>query len=89
MVVHPQLTTAKILGKKDFSQAFLVFGLPFGLWLLLVGFSFLFWLLSKPTGFFFSLGIAFFLITGFFLMAIALYDLYWVIKYLKKINKIT
>lgn len=86
MVIHPQLTTAKILGQKDFPQAFLVFGLPFNLWLFLLLSSFIIWFLARPTGWLFKLGAAFFFLSGFFLLVLALYYLYWAVRYLRKTN---
>lgn len=88
MLVHPQLTTAKILKKGDLSQAFLVFGLPFNLWLVLLFFSFAGWYFLRPTGWFFIFGLTFFLLVGYFLFWLAVYSLYWVLKYLRKVNRI-
>jgi len=86
MVVHPQLTTAKILKRRDFSQAFLVFGLPFNLWIILLGFGFLVWLIFHPAGLVFKTGLAIFLLIGFLLFLLTLYYFYWVLKYLKRIK---
>lgn len=84
MIVHPHLTTAKIISKKDFSQAFLVFGLPFNLWLILFFSAFLGWYVFQPTGWILTLGKYFFALSGILLAAVAFYDSYWVTKYLRK-----
>jgi len=86
MVIHPQLTTAKILRRRDFSQAFLVFGLPFNLWFLLLGFGFLVWLIFHPAGQVFKTALTIFLLIGFLLFLLTLYYFYWVLKYLKRIK---
>lgn len=88
MVVHPQLTTARILGRKDFSQVFLVFGLPVNLWLVLVILGGGFWWLVKPSGWLFDWGIVFFSLVSFFLLVLAVYYFYWVVKYLKKAGRL-
>lgn len=88
MILHPHLTTAKIIKKKDYSQAFLVFGLPFALWLILLVSSFLIWFIWRPGGFFSQIGAAFFILAGLLLMLIAFYDFYWVAKYLKRVKRI-
>ncbi len=83
MIEHPHLTTAKILSKKDLSQAILVFGLPFILWMIFSISSFSIWYFFRPSGTYFLLGFIFYLFVGLFLFVIALYDLYWIYKYLK------
>jgi hypothetical protein len=88
MMTHPQLTTGKILSKKDFSQAALVFGLPFTLWALVLVIGLLVWRLLRPSGILFTLGAGFFLLSGFFLFLVALYDLYWVFKYLRRVGRV-
>ena len=87
MVMHPQLTTARILKRKDFIQAFLVFGLPFNLWLILLFSGFLIWFLLRPQGFLFLLGLIFLSLAGLFLFLLALYDFYWIIKYWRAANR--
>lgn len=81
MIIHPRLTTAKILKNRDYSQAFLVFGLPIGLWLVLLGVSFVGWYFLRPSNWFFYLGLGFFLTFSLFLLVLVLYDFYWVGKY--------
>ncbi|HUW21177.1 MAG TPA: hypothetical protein VMW41_00780 [Candidatus Bathyarchaeia archaeon] len=87
MIIHPEITTAKILSRKDLSQAFLVFGLPFNLWFLLLSFSLIIWLLVRPMGLASTLGIRLFLLSGFLLFVLTIYYFYWVIKYLRRVNK--
>lgn len=89
MIEHPHLTTAKILAKRDLSQAFLVFGLPFSLWLIFSFFVFSIWFFLRPSGIFFILGFVFFILVGLFLLLIALYDLYWIYKYFKGSKKLS
>ncbi|MFC1789907.1 hypothetical protein ACFLZP_00265 [Patescibacteria group bacterium] len=81
MVVHPQLTTSKILAKKDFSQALLIFGLPFYLWFLWQGLALVVWFWFRPRGIWFRIGMGVSGIVSIFLLLVALYDLYWVGKY--------
>ena len=88
MIIHPELTTAKILAQGDLTQAFLVFGLPFNLWLILVSLYLLIWLFLKPASSIFQYGLSPFFFSGFLLMLMAFYDLYWVIKYLKGTKQI-
>jgi hypothetical protein len=84
MAIHPHLTTAKILKKPDFSQVFLVFGLPFNLGALFLLLSVLVWFFLKPTGVYFRLGLGLFLLISLILFLLAVYYLYWAIRYIKK-----
>jgi hypothetical protein len=88
MVIHPHLTTAKILREPDLSQTFLVFGLPFNLGLLFLIFSVLVWFFLKPSGLYFKVGFCFFVLVSLSLFALAVYYLYWAVKYMRKSKEI-
>lgn len=81
MLVHPQLTTARVWGHHYYTQMFLVFGFPFNAWLLLALITGLIVWLGQPGLVWRHRLLVFFLgLTGL-LVLLAIYYASWIWRY--------
>ncbi len=86
MLVHPQLTTARIWGNKNYTQMFLVFGFPFNIWLVAVFIGGGFWLVFQPgPGWQFWLGRVFLALTAL-LAGVGAYYASWLWRYRRRLK---